>query len=137
MIFRSFSFQLWIRLVALILVCILGVLSFISSKLYGFTILAGIVLIVQCFELHHFLSSTNRKLSHFLNSVQYSDFATTFTIDNKLGGAFRGLNESFNKVLDSFRKTRIEKEEHLQYLNLVVEHVDTGLISNGYRTSLP
>jgi len=39
------------------------------------------------------------------------------------------LNEAFNHVLDAFREVRAEKEEHLQYLNTVVQYVRVGLIS--------
>jgi len=37
--------------------------------------------------------------------------------------------ENGRKGLDAFRKERAEKEEHLNYLNTVVQHVTTGLIS--------
>lgn len=127
--FKSFSYLLWTRVILLIVVCTIAVVSFTVWAMYPVTFVFVIIIIVQCYNLHHFLNSSNRKLSHFLDSVQYSDFVTTFSVDNKLGATFKGLNKSFNNVLEAFRKARIEKEEHLQYLNLVVEHVDTGLIS--------
>ncbi|MDH5476373.1 MAG: ATP-binding protein [Cyclobacteriaceae bacterium] len=127
--FKSFSFLLWARIILLLAVCIIAVVSFTVWAMYPVTLFFTIIIIIQCFNLHHFLNTSNRKLSHFLDSVQYSDFVTTFSVDNKLGTTFKGLNKSFNNVLEAFRKARKEKEEHLQYLNLVVEHVDTGLIS--------
>src|SRR5258708_516507 len=87
------------------------------------------VIIFQLVELYKFTSQTNRKLTRFLESVRYSDFATGFAADNKLGKSFRDLNTSFNEVLEAFRKARSEKEENWQYLNTVVQQVRTGIVS--------
>jgi nitrogen fixation/metabolism regulation signal transduction histidine kinase len=87
------------------------------------------IIILQITELYRFSSQTNRKLTRFLESVKYSDFISGFTTDNRLGKSFRELNHAFNEVLEAFRKTRSEKEEHWQYLNTVVQQVRTGLLS--------
>jgi nitrogen fixation/metabolism regulation signal transduction histidine kinase len=88
-----------------------------------------LVIIFQLVELFRFTSQTNRKLTRFLESVRYSDFASGFAADNKLGKSFKDLNQSFNEVLEAFRKARSEKEENWQYLNTVVQQVRTGIIS--------
>jgi len=88
-----------------------------------------VMLIFQLIELYKFTSQTNRKLTRFLESVRYSDFASGFAADNKLGKDFKDLNESFNEVLEAFRKARSEKEENWQYLNTIVQQVRTGIIS--------
>lgn len=96
---------------------------------YIVAIFIVMVLIYQIMEMIFYLENTNRKLARFLDSVRYSDFASTYTIDSRLGKSFRQLNTEFNSVLDAFRKTRAEKEENLLYLNTVVQHVKTGLVS--------
>lgn len=88
-----------------------------------------LIIIFQLIELYRFTSQTNRKLTRFLESVRYSDFASGFAADNKLGRSFKDLNESFNEVLEAFRKARSEKEENWQYLNTVVQQVRTGIVS--------
>lgn len=93
------------------------------------TVIFAIAVVLQLTELYRFISKTNRSLTRFLESVKYSDFASGFTADNKLGKSFKDLNIAFNQVLEAFRKARSEKEEHLLYLNTIVEHVSTGLIS--------
>lgn len=80
-------------------------------------------------ELFGYVTKTNRKLTRFLESIKYADFISGFSADDKLGQSFKQLNTSFNEVMDAFRKERSEKEEHLQYLNTVVEHVNTGLLA--------
>jgi nitrogen fixation/metabolism regulation signal transduction histidine kinase len=79
--------------------------------------------------LFRFTEITNKKLKRFLESVEYSDFSVGFSHDNSLGKSFKELNKAFNAVLDAFRQARAEKEENLNYLNTVVQHVTTGLLS--------
>lgn len=103
-----------------------------SAQYEKMVITAGllvIVIFIELIELYRFISRTNRKLTRFLESVKYSDFVSGFSADNKLGQSFKDLNLAFNEVLEAFRKARAEKEEHLQYLNTIVEHVSTGLMS--------
>jgi nitrogen fixation/metabolism regulation signal transduction histidine kinase len=89
----------------------------------------GIIIIIQLIDLFRYIENTNRKLTRFLESIKYSDFSSGFTYDNKLGRTFRELNKAFNDVLEAFRQARAEKEEHLNYLHTVVQHVSTGLLS--------
>jgi two-component system nitrogen regulation sensor histidine kinase NtrY len=91
--------------------------------------LTAVIIVLQLVELYRFTSQTNRKLTRFLESVKYSDFISGFNTDHRLGKSFRDLNVAFNEVLEAFRKTRSEKEEHWQYLNTVVQQVRTGIIS--------
>ena len=64
-----------------------------------------------------------------MESIRYSDFSSGFAYDNNLGKTFRELNKSFNTVMEAFRQARADKEENLNYLNTVVQHVGTGLLS--------
>jgi len=98
------------------------------QAVFAFFVLIGL-LSIQVYELFYFLEITNRKLTRFLESIKYSDFVSTFTSDSKLGRSFKGLNASFNEVLEAFRTTRAEKEAHLHYLHTIVEHVNTGLLA--------
>ena len=90
----------------------------------GMLILSGLVV-----NLVKYCTGTNRKLTRFLESVQYSDFAISFRADDSLGPGFRALNGQFNTVLEAFRQARAEKEANLHYLNTIVQHVNVGLLS--------
>ncbi len=80
-------------------------------------------------SLHRFVTSLNRKLTRFLESVRYSDFAVAFRADSNLGPSFHALNSQFNEVLDAFRQARAEKEANLHYVNTIVQHVGVGLLT--------
>jgi two-component system, NtrC family, nitrogen regulation sensor histidine kinase NtrY len=91
-------------------------------------LLAAVTLRVG-YSLYQYVTAFNRKFVHFLESVRYSDFAIKFRSDNEMGPTFRELNQQFNEVLGAFRQARAEKETSLQYLNAIVQHIGTGLIT--------
>lgn len=125
----DFRFRVVFRITLLGLMMALLVYLLSSVDRLFAALLLGFVIIFQLYELFRFVSQTNRKLTRFLESVKYSDFISGFTTDDHLGKSFKELNESFNEVLEAFRKTRTEKEEHWQYLNTVVQQVRTGILS--------
>jgi two-component system nitrogen regulation sensor histidine kinase NtrY len=92
-------------------------------------ILTGLAILVLLIELIRYVEVTNKKLTRFLESIKYSDFSSGFAYDNNLGKTFKELNKSFNEVLEAFRLARADKEENLNYLNTVVQHIGTGLLS--------
>lgn len=79
--------------------------------------------------LYRYVTSFNRKFVRFLESVRYSDFTIKFRSDNAMGDTFQELNQQFNEVLMAFRQARAEKEANLHYLNTIVQHIGTGLIT--------
>jgi len=123
------------RIGVLIRVIIIGLTTFLFVYLVSFNqkyvsafIVAGAI-IVEIVELFRFTTVINRKITKFLESIRYSDFSSSFTHDNNLGRSFKELNKAFNNVAEAFRNERAQKEEHLNYLNTVVQHVTTGLLS--------
>jgi two-component system, NtrC family, nitrogen regulation sensor histidine kinase NtrY len=127
--FNDFRFRVGLRVVLLGLVMALFVFMISRPNMIFAAALTCLIIIGQLVELFRFTSQTNRKLTRFLESVKYSDFLSGFANDNKLGRSFRELNTAFNEVLEAFRNTRTEKEEHWQYLNTIVQQVRTGIIS--------
>ncbi|WP_350107702.1 ATP-binding protein [Fulvivirga sp.] len=129
MVFNDFRFRTLSRVILLGLTMAVTILCAMIPDMYVTAAVLGLVVVFQLAELFRFISNTNRKLTRFLESVKYSDFVSGFSADDSLGKSFKELNLAFNQVLEAFRKARSEKEEHLLYLNTIVEHVSTGLIS--------
>ena len=129
MVYKDFRFKVALRVILLGITMAIFTYCIQSSTLFITGLIIGVIVLLELIEIFHFISNTNRKLTRFLESVKYSDFASGFSSDNKLGQSFKDLNQAFNEVLEAFRKARSEKEEHLQYLHTVVEHVSTGLMS--------
>lgn len=100
----------------------------LNSEFYASAVGLALLLIYQIYSLIRFTETTNKELTRFFDSIRYSDFSQTFT-KNNLGKSFGGLQESFNRVLDEFKKARSEREESIRYLQTVVQHIGTGLIT--------
>lgn len=129
MAFNDFRFRVALRVVMLGITMALFVFMINRPNMIFAAGLTSLIILGQLIELYRYSTQTNRKLTRFLESVKYSDFISGFAHDNKLGRSFRELNTAFNEVLEAFRKTRSEKEEHWQYLNTIVQQVRTGIIS--------
>ena len=128
---KRFATGLFIRISIILVTCLLIAYAWWEipasrSLLVGIGI---ILLTVQTANLHRYITSLNRKLTRFMESVRYSDFAIAFKADNELGPSFKELNQQFNEVLEAFRQARAEKEANLHYLNTIVQQVSVGLIS--------
>lgn len=129
MVFNDFRGKIFLRIIILTSLLTATVYLFLDDGKLVSAFIVSLLSLISIFELIKFTTSTNRKITRFLESVKYSDFAAGFTADNNLGASFKDLNNAFNNVLDAFRKARSEKEEHWLYLNTVIQHVSTGIIS--------
>ncbi|MBI9033488.1 MAG: hypothetical protein JEZ03_03345 [Bacteroidales bacterium] len=95
-------------------------------KMIGLLLLALIAF--QIVELIRFLEITNKRLYQFLQSIRHADFSTSFS-DQNLGKTFENLNQAFTDVIEEFKKYRVEKIEHYNYLQTVVQHATFGIIA--------
>jgi nitrogen fixation/metabolism regulation signal transduction histidine kinase len=91
-------------------------------------IVISLVIVYQIYALITYTEKTNKELSRFLNAIEYSDFSQTFSKGSP-GSSFKELSEAFNNVIEKFQKSRGETEEHVRYLETVVQHVGVGLIA--------
>ncbi len=128
MVFKKFRIWVTVRILLITVNLVVLILLMQSSQHQITSFIAGVILITQIYSLIYFVERTNRKLSHFLESIRHSDFSTSFS-DRALGGSFEGLNRAFNEVITEFRKNRAEKEEHYNYLLTVVQHVNIGILA--------
>lgn len=125
---KHFSIGVIWRLCMLTLI-LAGIIYFLQQKLWFAVFLLFVFLGLAFFSLLNYVSSVNRKLARFFESVRYADFTVKFRADNKLGKTFEEVNQQLNGVLDAFRQARAEKEANLHYINTIVQHVNVGLLS--------
>ncbi|RLD34639.1 MAG: ATP-binding protein [Bacteroidetes bacterium] len=128
MVFRRFRIQVVLRLLLLTLSFFL-LFYLLDKTRYNVTaVILTAVILIQLIFLIRYVERTNRKLTQFLQSIKYSDFSSSFS-DQGLGKSFEDLNRSFMEVIEKFKKYRAEKEEHFNYLQTVVQHVNIGIIA--------
>lgn len=125
---RTFAFGLIFRILFLILLIGVMAWAFPQPKQLMLLVVLGIILVWRVVNLYNYVNITNRKLVRFLESVRYDDFSVRFSA-NQSDSTFRELSKQFNEVLDAFRQVRADKEANSQYLQTIVQHVNTGLIA--------
>ena len=86
----------------------------------------GIIWLLQIALLINYLTRTNRGLDNFLQSVRHLDSTRGVIEGDK---SFDLLNLTYNEIIDSIQKVKIEKEAEHHYFQNTIEHVGIGLIS--------
>jgi len=130
MLLDRFFYNVFIRVMLIVLTGIaLGLVLQHLDKGYYFT-LAGIVslIILQFIMLVNQVNRTNSDLEKFFSSVQ--DHNTSFRFTEDAGSnSFRKLYVRMNRVNSIIQDARIESERAGHFLQSVIDHIDTGLLS--------
>ena len=126
--YKNFHIQSVIRILFLTLST--GILAFLffSRVVWVYPLIIALLIAYQVRSLIHYVDKTNRDLNRFLNAIRYKDYSESFSSGSR-GRSFEGLSEAFNDILRLIQNTRSEGEEHIQYLQTVVQHLRTGLIA--------
>jgi len=128
MVYKRFRINCIIRVIFIVLTIFGFFYILFQTALYAALFIIGVFLLYQIYALIRYVEKTNRDLTRFFTSIRYSDFSQTFK-DDGLGASFDALRKAFTEVMNIFRKTRTEKEEHYRYLQTVVQHIGIGLIA--------
>jgi len=129
MVYKHFSAGVSLRILGIVATMFLALWLFYSQDLWLAPAIIGLLLALQIGELIYYVNSINHKLARFLDSIRYADFSSSFTSDSQMGNSFREVNKSFNEVMEVFKQTRAEKEEQMLFLQVIIQHINTGIIS--------
>jgi two-component system, NtrC family, nitrogen regulation sensor histidine kinase NtrY len=122
-----YEISLTIRVVLLLASITAAAYCIVSSK-YSLLVFAVFVLVFQIFDFVQFINKTNIELTQFIEAVQYRDFSLQFTEKNA-PVSVRQLRRAFNQINATFKQLSSEREEQYQYLQKILELVDTGILS--------
>jgi len=130
MLLKSFFINVLIRVILIVLSSVaLGILIQHLDRGYYFTLTGMIFLIVlQAYMLVNKVNKTNYDLEKFFSSVQDHDSSVRFS-ENSKNDSFRKLHDRMNNVNTLIQNVKIENERTSHFLQSVVDHVDTGLLS--------
>jgi len=119
---------IFVRL-SLIFLAMLALVLMIGQEARLFSILGlTLLLILLVVELYYKIMRTNRILESLLESIRHGDY--TKTIREKAGGlGFRELADSAQQIIRAIASARIEKETQYQYLQTILEHIHTAVIT--------
>jgi nitrogen fixation/metabolism regulation signal transduction histidine kinase len=92
------------------------------------TLFVLLLLVFQSVSLIYYLNRINRDLANFLVFLQENDTTLAFS-QRKIEKNFKGLTYHLQKINRKLQDARIAKEQQYHYVQAVIEHIGTGLIS--------
>ncbi len=125
--FKRTGWRIFIR-IFLLLITITAVAFLLVQKDYVYLLLLVPVIIYQSLELYRFQRKAQDELQQFVESVHYRDFSRYFDVKHA-PAELQPLREGFNQINSTFKVISKEKETQYQYLQKILELVDTGILS--------
>jgi nitrogen fixation/metabolism regulation signal transduction histidine kinase len=127
MFFKTTSWRILIRV--LLLLVTLGTTSFLLVKgIFVYLVLTVPVIIYQLTDMYRFQKKAHDELNQFVESVHYRDFSRYFDVKHAPVD-LQPLRQGFNEINSTFKVISKEKETQYQYLQKILELVDTGILS--------
>lgn len=124
---RLFKIKILLHILFIAAALIATVFGIYTAGATGLTILAALAAAAAVWSLFYLVDKTNSEIAAFLLNIKYDDYTASYS-PRETDRSFNKLYGAFNVITDKFRDIRQEKEAQFQYLQAIVEHVDTGLI---------
>src|SRR5437016_4116256 len=125
--FKNFEWRILLRVLFLFIT--LSVTSFLLVKQwYVYLLIAAPVIIYQIIDIFRFQRKAHAELEEFVESVHYRDFSRYFDVKHAPID-LQPLRKGFNEINTTFKVISKEKETQYQYLQKILELVDTGILS--------
>src|SRR5882724_12035194 len=126
-LFKTTEWRISIRVFFLFAtLCVAAIL--LVKEVYIYLILVVPVLMYELVEMYRFQKKAHDELDQFVESVHYRDFSRYFDVKNAPVD-LQPLREGFNEINSTFKIISKEKETQYQYLQKILELVDTGILS--------
>ena len=127
MTFKNFDWRILLR-VLLIFVTLSCASFLLVNGWLLYLVLIAPVIIYQVVEFYRFHKKAYEELSQFVESVHYRDFSRNFDVKHAPVD-LQPLRKGFNEINTTFKIISKEKETQYQYLQKILEMVDTGILS--------
>ena len=113
----------------ILLFAMLSAASFLLVKgWYAYLLLLFPIIIYQVVEFYRFQRKAHDELNQFVESAHYRDFSRYFDVKHA-PIEIQPLRQGFNDINTTFKAISKEKETQYQYLQKILELVDTGILS--------
>ena len=127
MVFKRFRIQIVLRVIGIGLSAWAFAWSIYLTDFLMTPIVFAMLTMLQMALLIYYIEKSLKEIRRFSESFIDSDYMRKFD-ESERGKAFKELGDTFNHIIDDFKRIRIEKEEHYRYLLQVNDHVNVGLI---------
>jgi len=130
--FKNYRWQILWRV--LLLFATITLASFLLLKgYYLYEVFAVPVIVFQVMDFYRFHKKAQEEVEQFVESVHYRDFSRYFDVKHA-PLELQPLRKGFNEINTTFKVISKERETQYQYLQKILELVDTGIISYEHAT---
>lgn len=112
----------------MLFVTLSGAAFLLIKGLFVYMLLVIPLVIYELVEFYRFHYKAHKELDQFVESVHYRDFSRYFDVKHA-SADIQPLRKGFNEINTTFKVISKEKETQYQYLQKILELVDTGILS--------
>lgn len=127
MTYRNFEFKILWKVALLSLVIAAAAFLFVKGWLLYFGLLLPVVA-YQLVDLIYFQRKAHDEMNQFVEAIHYRDFSRNFDVKHA-PSELQSLRQGFNEINTTFKIISKEKETQYQYLQKILELIDTGILS--------
>ncbi len=124
---RNYQWRILIR-VLLLTITITAACYLVLQQQTVYLLIVAPLIIFQIIEFYRSQAKVHNELDQFVESIHYRDFSRHFNV-KQASTDIQPLRKGFNEINSAFKVISREKETQYQYLQNILELVDTGIIS--------
>jgi two-component system nitrogen regulation sensor histidine kinase NtrY len=127
MVFKRYQERILIRVLFLFLTLSVASYLLVTGQ-YPYLVIALIVVAMQLVDFYNFHRKAQQEVEQFVESIHYRDFSRYFDV-KEAPLELQSLRQGFNEINSTFKLISREKETQYQYLQKILELVNTGILS--------
>ncbi|MGN6615722.1 MAG: sensor histidine kinase [Ilyomonas sp.] len=125
--FKKFDWSILFRVIFLFIILCIAAFVFVKG-MYIYEVFIIPVVAYLLVDFYKFHKKAQKEVEQFVEAVHYRDFTRYF--DETNGPLeLKPLRKGFNEITSTFKVISKEKETQYQYLQKILELVDTGILS--------
>jgi len=131
-LFKRYQERILIRVLLMFLT--LSVASFLLVKgRYEVLVFVLVVITGQLIDFYNFHRKAQQEVEQFVESIHYRDFSRYFDV-KEAPLELQSLRQGFNEINTTFKTVSREKETQFQYVQKILELVNTGILSYEHKS---
>lgn len=131
-LFKRYQERILIRVLLMFLT--LSVASFLLVKgRYEVLVFVLVFITGQLIDFYNFHRKAQQEVEQFVESIHYRDFSRYFDV-KEAPLELQSLRQGFNEINTTFKTVSREKETQFQYVQKILELVNTGILSYEHKS---
>jgi two-component system nitrogen regulation sensor histidine kinase NtrY len=132
MVFKRYQERILIRVLFLFLT-LSGASFLLVTGSYAYLAALTPVILFQLVDFYNFHRKAQLEVEQFVESIHYRDFSRYFDV-KEAPLELQSLRQGFNEINSTFKLISREKETQYQYLQKILELVNTGILSYEHKS---